>query len=241
MIKAFIFGGPLFVLLLAAACNERTIDGSGNIGSENRAISEVHTVSLGWGGEMVIVQGESERLTITADDNILPLITSNVRHGQLVITIDRPYRSDLVRPSQPARYELTVRDLTTINITGAAVVAAERLQVNGLAASVSGSGRIDVGSLEASELVVQLTGSGNIQVAGQVDGQQISISGSGALQAAELRSRQASVTVTGDGEATVWVEETLDVKVSGSGRVNYYGQPALTQTVTGSGSVRALE
>jgi hypothetical protein len=241
MAKSFFFMGSLFLVLFGAACRERTIDGSGNMRGESRAISGVHTVSLGWDGEMDIVQGENESLTITADHNILPLITSNVRHGELVITIDRPYRSDLVRPSQPARYELTVRDLSAINVTGSAVVAAGSLQVNELTASVSGSGQIHIDNLDATLLVARLTGSGNVAVAGHVGAQEISISGSGAFQAAQLRSRQVSVSVTGSGEATVWAEELLDVTVSGSGRVAYYGQPALRQTVTGSGVIQAIE
>jgi hypothetical protein len=242
MAKGFIPARTVLLLLLfATACSGRTIDGSGNVRSESRAISNVHTLSLGWSGDMILTQGESESLTITADDNLLPLITSNVRQGELVITIDRPYRSDLVRPSQPARYELTVRDLNAINVTGSAGVEADSLQVYNLALAVSGSGHIHIDQLEANELQARLTGSGSIGLAGQVAGQQTSISGSGTLRAAELHSRRASVTVTGSGKATVRVEEALDVNVSGSGSVAYYGQPVVSQTVTGSGSIQAME
>jgi hypothetical protein len=241
MIKKTVLVTCLLAVALGTGCNVRTIDGSGNVRSENRAIGDVHTVSLGWSGQMVIRQGENESLTITADENILPLITSDVRHGELVITIDRPYRSDMVRPSQPARYELTVRDLAAVNVTGSAAVVAGALQVEELVLSLSGSGQIAIERLEAAALQTRLTGSGDVAVAGQVNDQQVSVSGSGSFLGGELSSRQATVAVTGSGTATVWVEDTLNVTVSGSGSVAYHGRPALRQTVAGSGSVRALD
>jgi hypothetical protein len=231
----------LLAVGLGTACNARPIEGSGNVRSEHRAISDVHTVSLSWSGQMVIRQGEDESLTITADDNILPLITSDVRRGELVITIDSPYRSDMVRPSQPARFELTVRNVAALNVTGSAAVTAASWQTNDLALAVSGSGDIHIADLQAVFLDARLTGSGDITLAGQIDNQQVSVSGSGTFQAGQLRSQQASVSVTGSGTAIVWAEAALDATVSGSGSVDYRGQPALQQTITGSGSVRPLD
>ena len=57
---------------------ERVVTGSGRVTSETRAVSGITRVALEGMGEVVIQEGAAESLTIEAEDNILPLITSAV-------------------------------------------------------------------------------------------------------------------------------------------------------------------
>lgn len=70
----------LISILLAAivSCKISSVRGSGNIISEDRAVSEFNKVSVLGSGNLFIEQGDEESLTIEAKDNMFPLIAANL-------------------------------------------------------------------------------------------------------------------------------------------------------------------
>src|SRR5437870_5172514 len=63
----------------------QTVHGSGNIVTEDRQVSGFDGVSVSGAGELIISQGNVEALRIETDDNLLPLIKSEVHDGRLLI------------------------------------------------------------------------------------------------------------------------------------------------------------
>ena len=97
-------------------------------------------VRLTWLGDLEITQGDSEGLTIDAEDNILPLITSEVVDGTLVVGLAEKADENAVIPTQPVRYGLQVRQLDLVDLSGAGrITRATRLRP--CAARVSALGR----------------------------------------------------------------------------------------------------
>jgi predicted small secreted protein len=227
----------LLAVILVACGN--TITGSGNVRSEARDVSDFAAVTVGGSGEVLITQGDEESLTIEAEDNLLPLIKSEIRDGTLVLGLEGP-RGRNIRATKPIRYLLTVRDLTAISASGSVAVQADELEAERLALSLNGSSTIKVAELESEELTVQLNGSSDAELAGEADQQQVVLSGSGHYRAAELESETASVVLNGSSEAILWVEESLDTVINGGSQVQYYGNPVLKQQLAGSGQVKGL-
>jgi hypothetical protein len=85
--------------------NNQKLDGSGKIITENRDVSGFDKVDLQSIGNLTIVQGTEESLTIKADDNLLPYITTEVFNGTLEIGM-KPNLS--FNPTQSIEYELVV-------------------------------------------------------------------------------------------------------------------------------------
>jgi hypothetical protein len=230
----------IFPLVLGACGTLRVIEGSGDVLTETRAVSDFDRVILGGIGELTLIQGEEENLEIEAEDNILPQITTEVRDGTLTISFDDAEWEEFIQPNEPIRYTLRMIDVTGLTISGAATLEADALESSSLALGLSGGGAIRVNALTASEIAVDISGVGHIALAGQVGAQSIDLSGGGAYQAAHLESNRASVDVSGLGTATLWVNDTLDVVISGGGDVNYYGDPAVTSNISGLGGVDRL-
>jgi hypothetical protein len=96
---------------------------------------------------------------------------------------------------------------------------------------------VRVDGLRTEQLTVDLSGAGNIVVAGSTTRQRVSIGGSGRYSATGLASQDAEVTIGGAGSADIAVDRTLTARISGSGTITYTGDAAVTRSVTGAGAV----
>jgi hypothetical protein len=106
-------------------------------------------------------------------------------------------------------------------------------------ARVAGSGGVRIDRLQTRALRCDISGSGNVRVAGTADEVDLGISGSGSLQATDLACKAADVSIAGSGDVRLGTtEQRLSADVSGSGSLRYRGKPPEVRTrVSGSGSV----
>jgi len=208
-------GGLLAALAMAGCAGPGLTRGSGNVRSESRAVQGFDQVALTGSGELTISQGGAESLTIEAEDNILPLLRSDVSGGRLTLG---GKDNTSFSATQPIRYKLAVKDLRAINI--------------------SGSGDATAAQLRTDRFTVDISGSGSLSVAGSADLQKVTISGSGSYTAPDFATKETQITISGSGQAVVKASDRLDATVSGSGEAQYVGAPQVTTHISGSGSVR---
>jgi len=211
--------------------------GSGEIVTETRHISGFTTVELSGIGTLIIEQGGKESLEITAEENILKYLKSDINGRNLRLGVD-----DFVsiEPTKEIIYHLTVKKLETIEISGLGNIEIKTLETSGLDFKISGSGNAYIGNLQAESLNLQISGLGNIEIGGSVEDQRIELSGAGNYNAKDLKSSKARIEISGTGKATVWVENELDVELSGMGNLQYYGSPILSTEISGMGTVKSL-
>lgn len=209
----------LTVLLAACAGSSsgpvKTIQGSGNVVTEMREVSDFTAVALNGVGHLIIDQTGSESLSITADDNILPAIETRVRGGKLIISIEDNTTFSHVTE---LTYHVTVQAIDTLELNGA--------------------GEVEVMHLDGHDWQTTLAGGGTITVSGVVDVQTAELSGAGAYNAEALQSQEATVHQSGAGMAVVQVSDRLDVTIDGLGSVEYIGNPTVKEEINGLGTVR---
>jgi len=230
MIKAVPF---LVVALFINSCQFNCVKGSGNITSEERQFDGAQIIELSGSANVYVSLDSTPSLKIEADDNLLPLITTEVQGKKLVIGSKKCYSS-----KTPVKVYVHVLDLTGLSLTGSgsiegsSVFTTEKFDV-----SIGGSGSVDF-SLKATSVQTELTGSGRIHLQGETKNISVKITGSGNVDVAKLKSENVGVTITGSGNAFVYASEALDVNISGSGSVMYSGEPTnVMKNITGSGSV----
>lgn len=230
--------GLLAVVVLLSACGFQIIRGSGDLVTEARNVSNFDRVSLSGSGEVIVTQSGTESLTVETDDNIIEYVTTKVRGGTLYLGFDTTEAKSF-SPTR-LRFDLNVKDLVGLKISGSGDITAASLDTDRLDARVSGSGDIQIDSLTADEVEVQISGSGDVELAGEATGQDITITGSGEFHAGDLRGETVEVTISGSGSATIWAIQSLDARISGSGSVKYYGSPTVDSSGSGSGKIRSL-
>lgn len=235
-----------FLVLITAAllgCGNFGVNatrGSGKVTTENRAVNNFHSVVLAGIGDLTIMQSDSESLTITAEDNLIPLITSEVKDGVLTIGAKPGMNGTSILPTQPIKYELHVNNLDSIQLSGAGNILSPGLKSETLTLGTSGAGNVNLNQLVVKQLAVTLSGAGNMTLAGQGDTQQVTVSGFGSYNAGDFKTNATDVSLTGAGSATVWAEQTLNGKISGAGSISYYGSPQVTSSVGGVGAMKQL-
>lgn len=235
----------LALALSLSACaaidvNIQTLTGSGVIVTEERNVSDFDKVVLAGSGDLTITQGDEESLTITADDNLMDYIQSEVDGSTLMLGIDIDDLSDIITTYNPTRleYDLVVTDLSSLQLAGSGNAVMKELETGELILTVAGSGNITIDNLTADSVETNLPGSGNVELAGYAPTQLVTIAGSGSYRARDLESESAHVMVGGSGNVTIQASDELDITIAGSGSVDYYGSPEdYHEQILGSGSI----
>ena len=203
-----------FLVTIAGCVPGVSVTGSGQVKSEPRQVGHFTAVEVAGSGKLIVQQTGTDSLEVEAEDNLLPLLTSEV-HGDRLVLGTRDNAN--LHPTRPIVYHVTVKDLTGL--------------------SVSGSADIKATDIDTPRLKVEISGSGSADISGKAQSQELDISGSGHYSAADLDSTDAKIGITGSGSAVVKVSGKLDANISGSGSVEYIGSPATSLHVSGSGSI----
>ena len=130
---------------------------------------------------------------ITGDDNVLPLITTEVHDGVLTIgsksTLGIPMTTGL-------RYDLTVQDLNSLRMSGAGNAEMDGLETGDLTVDISGAGNLSIKNLQADSVDASMSGLGNLELSGKADRQSVSLSGAGNYDGGDLESGSADVRLS---------------------------------------------
>lgn len=190
--------------------------GSGTAKTETRKVSGFTGVTLSGVGTLNITETGTESLTISADDNLLPLLTSTVANNTLTLGVT-PGNS--IHPTKPIVYTLTVKNLNNVTLSGAGTINAINITTNALN--------------------VILSGAGSMTISGSASSQTAQVSGVGSYSARNFPTDSAHMTISGAGNATITVNRELTAVVSGAGSITYYGSPSqVTKTISGTGSIK---
>lgn len=198
--------------------NRQSVEGSGVLERQERIVKTFHAIDIAGSADVAVTMDDTQSVFIETDDNILPLIETEVRNDTLVI---RTASNTSIMPKLPIRVAVTMKSLDVVRITG--------------------SGNFDITGLAAGKIQFELPGSGNISAAGTAEHVTVSLNGSGNILCGDLESLSAEVRLDGSGNITVNASENLDVNIDGSGSVRYRGNPVMVnQSVPGSGSVMPI-
>ncbi|MES2583223.1 MAG: head GIN domain-containing protein [Pseudomonadota bacterium] len=216
----------------------KTVAASGNASSVKRELATFHDIAVSLNGRIELIQGTVEGVVVEADDNLLPLIETVVKNGQLRIRTAKG-----VNLPGNAKIKITVhaRNIDTLSLAGSADLTAARLASPKLAGNIAGSGSITIKDLQSDDLSVSIAGSGSFEAQGTAKAMDVSIAGSGDVSTAKLSTQDVKISIAGSGDAIVWVRKALSVSIAGSGEVRYYGEGNLREASTmGSGRVKQL-
>ena len=224
--------------LLLSGCNFNFNSGkrgNGNVVTEERSVSADFTeVKASAGIDVFLSEGNTNKIVVEADENLLPLIKTEVKDGKLTISTTGNigfYKSKKVY--------VTYKELTAITassgaeIIGNSVIRSERLSLN----SSSGAEiKIEVFS---KELVAKTSSGADIEIKGKASSFNVQASSGSELDAEKLQTINCIAKASSGAKINVNVKENLETTVSSGADINYYGDPiSVNSNKSSSGSVR---
>ncbi len=193
-------------------------------------------ISFGVAGNLTLEQGNSFKVVLEGDEDLLDAIEVKVRDGRL--TIRKPNWRQ-ARNEKLTVY-VTMPEIESLSVSGSGTLTNKgSLKCDKLKIGLSGSGDVELDGLTANILDIGISGSGGVNLEGNgAEDASISISGSGGVTAEDFKLEKMEVSISGSGRCKVWVEDSLRARVSGSGSIYYKGDPNIDSKSSGSGSVK---
>ncbi len=196
--------------------SSNVVQGSGNIVTDKRKLSAFEKLSINVSADIEYIASDSYQLELTADDNIVPLVTSAISGNTLSIDTNRSF---------------STQSVFRIKIYGTPSLRS---------LLIDGSADVDLQGISSDLLEISLEGTGDIIAKGKVKKLVINIDGSGDVNTKALQADNVSIDVDGTADVKVTANKALDVTIDGVSDVTYYGHPAsINKTIDGVGEVSA--
>lgn len=227
-------------LFIATAPAAQAVVGSGGIATETRSVGDFDSIGLSGSIDLVVRQSGKVGVEVQAEDNLLPLVQTQVEATAAGPRLMIRLQDDAGRIShaRPIRVTVDVVRLNSLAASGSGDIVVEALKSPSFKLSLAGSGDARLRSLATDSFEIRISGSGDVAAAGSARQVKLGIAGSGDANLAELAADDVSVRIAGSGDADVTANKSLEVSVAGSGDVRYGGSVgAVKSSLAGSGSI----
>jgi len=207
----------LFVLLplLVAGCHGglgAQIKGSGKRELQKRDVAPFTSISTDGAFTIEVTCQKDLSLEVEGDDNVLGLVTSEVKGNVLRLKNTKNYST-----SEPVKFKISVPNLEGFSLNGA--------------------GRIDIKGMNNEKFEIDSNGAPTIFVSGTTKIIDIGVNGAGTINTTKLRASRGVVEANGAARVDLDVADQLDATVSGPSTITYRGAPVVNKTVHGPGKV----
>lgn len=191
------------------------INGSGNVAVEKREVRDFTGVDASGAMMVEITVGRDFAVELEGDDNILPLIKTEVRNG--VLHIERQSRTSFWSKNRVTA-RVSLPQLDNLDVSGAS------------SATITG--------VKSESLDLNASGASKIEISGEARTAKIDLSGASKLNGENLRIVRADVEASGASKAIVFVSEVITADASGASKIIYLGNPTtVNKDVSGASKI----
>lgn len=217
--------------------------GNGQSATEDRIVGGFTGVTAAMSIPVDVSLGSEPAVSVTCDENLLDLIETEVRKGDLVVrAAHHDHLWVVLDPTVDCRVQVTTLGVHRVTSTGSGLLSVTGGSLDELYfLTNTGSGGLAVhGKVAASEVDVTNTGSSTVLIdAIEAKSVHLGASGSGSIIALDGNASALRLTITGSGDidAEGLVAEHVDATLTGSGSGVVTATRSLSATLTGSGDL----
>lgn len=225
-----------FIGVTAFAQPVQNVKGNGHLKKEVRTVDPFTSISSSGAFDVIISYGNSDKITLQTDENLLPYIETTVEDGKLSIKTKNKIN---IRSASRMVVSVSMKRITGLYQSGSGDISGEGAFTNNSETEIklSGSGNIKLAFDSFQDLDISLSGSGNIHLTGGKTGTiSTRLSGSGNIDCSNIISEKVVAAISGSGNVKVNASESIEAKIAGSGNVFYKGSATNIKTkISGSG------
>jgi hypothetical protein len=207
------------------------IRGNRNVVSEDRSIHEdFNAIKVQQGINLYLSQGNSTKINVEADENIIDLLITEVKNNELKVYFEKN-----VYKAKARNVYLTTNEISSIRTSSGAYVQSENtLQVNSLVLDSSSGSSIKV-YVNADEIESSTSSGADIDIFGKTKFISAKASSGSSIDADELESVDAYAKASSGANIDINVSGKLTAKASSGGDIDYEGNPSDINKDTSSG------
>jgi hypothetical protein len=218
----------LFTLALSIITFISTMAAGGNSDkTETRQVSNFKGIKVSTGIDLYITMGTVEEVKITADDEIIDEIITEVKDGTLRIYIKKPNNwFNWNIGNQTRKAYVTVKELQEIDASSGSDVKSENtLKGEDLKVSASSGSDVEI-DVYYKNLSIDASSGSDAKISGKTKNLEVSASSGSDIKTQDLESSNCKASASSGSDITVRVTETLQASASSGADVNYYGNPS---------------
>lgn len=205
----------VIVSLFSQGCKEEDLCliGSGTVNEYQLVVDNFENVSLFGPVNLRITQGADFDVMVEAEPEIFSALSYEVKNGTLEIGFKNNvscFETDL-----GVWVNVTLPNIKNITSSGVSDI-------------------ISIGDLNLNQLTIDVSGTANLELSGQVTDQTIKVSGVLDAKNFELLTNNTTIDVSGSGDFEISCAVNLDIDVSGIATVSYKGNPIISQDISGT-------
>lgn len=217
--------------LLFSSCNFETVDGSGNVTKQARAVTaEFTSIVASEALDVYIEQGVNRSVTVEADDNLQQHIKVEASGTELTISCDANIGSAASKKITIVLPEIAgIEANSSASVKGKTVIKTDNIKLD-----ANSDGQVEV-TVIAKNVKGEASSSGTIKVLGTAENLDAEASSGSTFNAGELKALSADVEASSGGSFTVNAIESLAAEASSGGSIRYVTTPKKIDTKSDSG------
>ena len=202
----------LFLLAMLVLSNvscmfKEGIHGNGIVEKETRNVPAFNQLDISGTFNVFLSQGETASVTIEADNNIIPIIQTDVDQNKLSVKIENGVK---ISKSKKSNVYITVTDLNSLHFNGVGNLKC-------------------LTDLNLSTVDIYNSGVGNMELKGSALVCTMHNSGVGNLNAFDFEVQKLNISNAGVGNVQINAVEELSMSNSGVGNVSYKGDASIKE------------
>lgn len=212
----------LLVLLLNSCGNFNGISGDGNVVTTKRAITESFTsIEAKTGLDVVIEQGNSELISVEADENLQDHIKTEIKNGVLTVYCDAS-----IMKSSAQKVYVRAKDISSIkSSSGASVTTANEIVSPQLQLDSSSGSEMDI-SVSSNELSCESSSGSEITVTGKANLVTTDSSSGSEIDLSKLNATSAKANSSSGSSIIVNASKEVKANASSGSSIHYLGKPS---------------
>lgn len=226
--------------MLFASCNfnvdfDGDLKGDGNVVTENRNNNaEFTSIEASRGLDVEIEQSTSKSITVIADKNLQPHISTQISNGVLKITTDMN-----IQDAESKKIIVKMPIIDVLQASSAATITGKTLiRANNLGISASSAGEIDI-NFEGESLLAESSSAATILLSGKALKFDATSSSGSSMDAKKLLANDISAKASSGSGIDIHPLVNLNGRASSGAFIRYHNKPSnnVTKKISSGGSI----
>lgn len=224
----------LFIASIFTSCGVdvfNRVSGNRNVVTKQRKANDDFTgIKVSTGIDLYLSQGNKNKITVEADENLHDIIITEVVDGVLKV-----YSEKSIWRAKARKVYVTVKKLNSIKATsGSDVYGEDIIKTDEISIYATSGADIRI-TVDAISVETNSTSGSDIKISGKSKNHASSATSGASIDAYHLKSKNVIAKATSGADINIYASEKLDAKATSGGDIDFKGNPTKVNKRSSSG------